>query len=111
MRFLTAVTQAPLILFFFSPAPAEEKPEVWKPQVPEVWDEAALDGWVTPLAGLNVRPSHLSAREYDALSVEDLRTYPVYYPDREPNGLTGSLPFYMGGDSLGSWLYRAYSVP
>ncbi len=59
---------------------------VWKPQIPRVWDEAALRDWATPVAGLNVRPSHISEFEYYRLPVEDLRTYPVYYPGREPAG-------------------------
>ena len=42
--------------------------------------------WATPVAGLNVRPHHLSEKEYYATPVDNLRTYPVYYPDREPAG-------------------------
>jgi hypothetical protein len=45
-----------------------------------------LAGWATPLAGLNVRPAHISTKEYYALRVENLRTYPVYLPGREPEG-------------------------
>src|SRR5581483_4139710 len=54
--------------------------------IPKTWDEAALAEWATPVAGLNVRPTHLSAKEYYALPVENLRTYPVYFPGREPEG-------------------------
>lgn len=53
---------------------------------PKVWDEAALKEWATPVAGLNVRPTHMSEKEYYALTVESLRTYPVYAPGREPEG-------------------------
>jgi hypothetical protein len=56
------------------------------PGIPKTWDEAALANWATPVAGLNVRPTHISAKEYYSLSVENLRTYPVYYPGREPEG-------------------------
>lgn len=43
--------------------------------------------WATPVAGLNVRPGHYSEREYyQAPVAEWLRTYPVYFPDREPKG-------------------------
>ena len=59
---------------------------VYRPEIPKTWDEAALADWATPVAGLNVRPSHISAKEYYALAVENLRTYPVYYPGREPEG-------------------------
>ena len=54
--------------------------------VPKTWDDGALADWATPVAGLNVRPGHLSEKEYYALPVENLRTYPVYYPGREPAG-------------------------
>jgi mono/diheme cytochrome c family protein len=54
--------------------------------VPRTWDEAALDQWATPVAGLNLRPSHFSAAEYYRAPVDNLRTYPVYYPGREPAG-------------------------
>jgi hypothetical protein len=56
------------------------------PKVPRVWDESALETWATPLAGLNERPTHLSAAEYYAIPEENLRTYPVYMPAREPAG-------------------------
>jgi mono/diheme cytochrome c family protein len=56
------------------------------PRVPRVWDESALESWATPLAGLNERPTHMSAAEYYAIPEENLRTYPVYMPEREPAG-------------------------
>jgi Cytochrome c len=58
----------------------------FRPEIPKVWDDAALAEWATPVAGLNVRPKHMSASEYDALKIENLRTYPVYAPGREPEG-------------------------
>jgi hypothetical protein len=33
-----------------------------------------------------MRPTHIPAKEYYALPVENSRTYPVYYPGREPEG-------------------------
>jgi hypothetical protein len=45
-----------------------------------------LADWATPLAGLNARPTHISSKEYYSLRVENLRTYPVYLPGREPKG-------------------------
>lgn len=54
----------------------------FRPAIPKTWDEAALADWATPVAGLNVRPTHISAKEYYSLAVENLRTYPVYSPDR-----------------------------
>jgi hypothetical protein len=55
-------------------------------EIPRVWDEAALADWATPIAGLNVRPTNMSTKDYYAMAVENLRTYPVYFPGREPDG-------------------------
>jgi hypothetical protein len=55
-------------------------------RVPRIWDDAALDEWTTPVAGLNVRPAHYSAAEYYAAPAVNVRTYPVYHPNREPAG-------------------------
>lgn len=55
-------------------------------RVPRIWDDAALAEWATPVAGLNVRPSHYTAQEYYAVPPDNLRTYPVYPPDKEPTG-------------------------
>jgi hypothetical protein len=67
-------------------APAADNEKTWKPEIPKVWDEAALADWPTPLAGLNVRPTHIASTEYYSLSVDNLRTYPVYFPGHEPEG-------------------------
>ena len=58
----------------------------FKPVIPRTWDEAALAEWATPLAGLNRRPTHISAEQYYAMPVDNLKTYPVYIPGREPKG-------------------------
>ncbi len=57
-----------------------------EPRIPKVWDDAELATWATPLAGLNLRPTHIKSREYYKFQVENLRTYPVYAPGREPAG-------------------------
>jgi hypothetical protein len=54
--------------------------------VPKTWDAKALADWATPVAGLNVRPGHFSEEEYYRAPIDNLRTYPVYYPGREPHG-------------------------
>ena len=56
------------------------------PSIPRTWDDEALADSATPVAGHNIRPTHISAKDYYALPVENLRTYPVYYPGREPEG-------------------------
>ncbi|HEY7304280.1 MAG TPA: MbcA/ParS/Xre antitoxin family protein [Bryobacteraceae bacterium] len=67
-------------------APALSAQSAFKPLIPRVWDDVALADWAAPVAGLNVRPTHISAKEYCALSVDNRRTYPVYYSGREPEG-------------------------
>ena len=54
--------------------------------IPRTWDDASLRDWATPLAGLDARPGHFSEAEYYRAPVDNLRTYPVYYPGREPAG-------------------------
>lgn len=54
--------------------------------VPKIWDAEQLADWATPVAGLGVRPGFVSEKEYYAAPVDNLRTYPVYHPRREPPG-------------------------
>ncbi|HEY7172939.1 MAG TPA: hypothetical protein VH417_18935 [Vicinamibacterales bacterium] len=58
---------------------------------PRTWDDEELREWATPLAGLNGRPGHFSQAEYQQAPVDNLRTYPVYYPGREPAGYWDTL--------------------
>jgi mono/diheme cytochrome c family protein len=56
-------------------------------QAPRFWNDRELADWATPIAALDVRPSHYSEREYYAApDAEWVRTYPVYFPGREPEG-------------------------
>lgn len=54
--------------------------------IPRIWDEVQLKDWSTPVAALNLSPGHYSPDQYYASPTENLRTYPVYPPDREPAG-------------------------
>ena len=54
--------------------------------VPKIWDSKQLATWATPVAGINTTPNFYSEEEYYAAPVDNLRTYPVYAPDREPKG-------------------------
>lgn len=68
-------------------APELLRPQsAYRPNIPKTWDEVALADWATPVAGLNVRPTHISSKEYYSLAIDNLRTYPVYFPGREPEG-------------------------
>lgn len=54
---------------------------------PRFWNDRELADWATPIAALKVRPGHVSEREYYAApDAEWVRTYPVYFPGREPAG-------------------------
>lgn len=54
---------------------------------PHIWTDHALDDWAAPVAGLNVRPSFFSEKDYYSTPQgEWVRTYPVYFPGREPSG-------------------------
>lgn len=54
---------------------------------PRIWNDRDLAEWATPVAALNTRPGHLSEKEYYAVPVgEWVRSYPVYFPGREPAG-------------------------
>lgn len=44
-------------------AVAADDTKHWTPDIPKVWDEAALADWATPVAGLNVRPTHISVQK------------------------------------------------
>jgi hypothetical protein len=59
---------------------------------PRFWNDRELADWATPIAGLDVRPAHFSEREYYAApDAEWVRTYPVYFPGREPAGYSEML--------------------
>jgi hypothetical protein len=83
--FTSAVLLSSLMACCWLAAAADDK-RPWKPVIPKVWDEAKLADWMTPVAGLNVRPAHISAAAYYAIPEYNLRSYPVYVPGREPQG-------------------------
>ena len=60
-------------------------------QAPRTWDTKALAEWASPVAGIGTRPGHFTEAEYYAAPMDNLRTYPVYHPDREPAGYWESL--------------------
>jgi mono/diheme cytochrome c family protein len=85
MRFRTAAVVSVIFLGGRLIAAADDAKKATS-TIPRAWDEAGLAAWATPLAGLNLRPTHISAKDYYSLRVENLRTYPVYFPGREPSG-------------------------
>lgn len=67
-------------------AESQPKSRTGKITVPKIWGDQALATWALPVAGLNVPGNHVSEREYYSVRIDNLRTYPVYHPDREPKG-------------------------
>src|ERR1041384_8259194 len=53
---------------------------------PKIWDAKQLATWATPVAGINKTANFYSEEEYYAAPVDNVRTYPVYAPDKEPKG-------------------------
>ena len=51
---------------------------------PKSWTNQQLVGFRTPLAGLGKAPAMVSEQEYYSLPENNLKTYPVYTPDKEP---------------------------
>ena len=76
-----AITQTP------SPHPTDGK----LTRAPRIWTEDKFRDWANPIAGINLRPKHLSEADFYSAPVVDLRTYPVYHPDYEPPGYLESL--------------------
>ncbi|MCE9594273.1 MAG: hypothetical protein K8S98_08765 [Planctomycetes bacterium] len=79
-----------LVLGVASSASAQktDAPEI---VVPKLWDAKELATWATPLAGLGVPPGFVSEDAYYVAPIDNLRTYPVYHPDREPPGYREAL--------------------
>jgi len=54
--------------------------------VPRLWTSEALAGWALPIAGVKATPNYYTEAEYYAAPVDEVRTYPVYVKNREPQG-------------------------
>ena len=81
-----------VLLLTFSHLPARPRDSApARYPAPKAWDETALATWATPVAGLNVRPGYFSSSEYYRAPIDNLRTYPVYHPNREPAGYWAAL--------------------
>ena len=93
-----------MALFVIAGIVLGQQGSLFRADIPKTWDEKALASWATPLAGLNLRPSHISSEEYYALPVDNLKTYPVYLPDREPDGYWAML------NRVGAWIEAGKTV-
>jgi mono/diheme cytochrome c family protein len=71
-----------LLLACAAALPAQEK----RITAPRIWDAEALKDWALPVAGLGVAPTFVDPETYYRRRVDNLATYPVYHPSREPKG-------------------------
>ncbi len=77
----------PLAFSQSSQAGSESHPQREAATVPKAWNDLGLSGWATPVAELNLRPSHFTEAELAKVPRYELyRSYPAYHPDREPPG-------------------------
>ncbi|HWB85463.1 MAG TPA: hypothetical protein VG675_15070 [Bryobacteraceae bacterium] len=54
---------------------------------PRFWNDRDLADWAAPVAGINEPPEHFTEGDYyESPVAEWVRTYPVYFPGREPAG-------------------------
>ncbi len=86
-RFFLILLWAVATAFLMMPgSDAQTKIASTKVVVPKIWDAKQLANWATPIAGINAIPNFYSEEEYYAAPVDNVRTYPVYAPDKEPKG-------------------------
>ena len=55
-------------------------------EIPSPWSATSIAGYRLPLAGLGHAPTMISGAAYYALPEVNLKTYPVYTPEKEPKG-------------------------
>ena len=67
----------------------------FRPDIPPVWNEAALAEWATPLAGLDARPTHMSPAESYATPVDE--------PEDVPRLRAGPRAGRLLGDAAEGW--------
>lgn len=80
-----------LVISSVGPIRSAGQTETTLTRAPRIWTEESLRDWANPIAGINLRPKHLSEGDFYSAPVVDLRTYPVYHPDYEPAGYLASL--------------------
>jgi hypothetical protein len=59
----------------------------WNPSIPKVWDEEALRDFELPLPLTEIKTKYISSDYYYRIPVRPIyKTYPIYYPEKEPSG-------------------------
>lgn len=84
MSRLTKVASGLLVLLCMIISPANAR---WSPTIPKVWDEDALRDFELPLPQTKTIVKHISSDYYYRIPVRAIyKTYPIYYPEKEPAG-------------------------
>jgi hypothetical protein len=66
---------------------AAGRAQEFRPEIPKVWDDAAVARFEVPLAQADRSPKHMSSKEYYELKVRPVfKTYPMYEKGKEPAG-------------------------
>ncbi len=69
---------------------SSSEPERRVPDMPRVWDDAAMERLELPLPSRRHSPRHMPADYYYAVPERTIyKDYPVYHPDREPDERAG----------------------
>jgi hypothetical protein len=59
----------------------------WPTEIPKTWDEEALQSMELPMPDAAASPGYISADYYYRIPVRPVyKTYPVYFPQKEPQG-------------------------
>ena len=65
---------------------AQNRPPAFVPDIPKVWDDAAMRDVELPLAS-RIPVQHIPSDYYYRIPVRpNLKTYPIYVPGKEPQG-------------------------
>ena len=91
-KLLFVISIAIFSLLDSNPGSGQSHPGKHLTRIPRTWDERALQSQQIPLANPAISPKHISADYYYRMPVRSIyRSYPVYYPEREPQGYWESL--------------------
>src|SRR5215813_11684193 len=91
-KLMFVVSIASFSLLAFNPGAGQSHGKKPLTRIPRTWDERALQSQQIPLANRAMSPKQISADYYYRMPVRPIyKSYPVYYPDREPRGYWESL--------------------
>src|SRR5215510_11709538 len=83
--FVIAMLALLSITAFMNSSTAQNAKKKWLPVIPKTWDDEAMSSLELPLAFPAASPKYISADYYYKMPVRPIfKSYPVYYPDKEP---------------------------